>query len=440
MAIRIPDHLQRYLSRELPSSRLGILRALFGAMMVFSCIRFMVLGWVQTQYVEPKLHFPYMGFEWVVSLGSPGMDTLFALMLCAAIGVMFGAWYRTSIITLFLTFTYVELIDKTYYLNHYYFVSITAFLFCLVPANSGFSIDALSKSKKRRDALPLWMLDIFRLQVGLVYLHAGLAKINPSWLLDAMPLRLWMPANDTLPVIGWLMVIPWMPWVFSWAGMIFDTTVPFLLSYRKTRLFAYAFVIIFHTITGLMFQIGVFPLVMIAMTISFFLRDESNTPLSARRWKLGESGFREKIVLSIVMMHFIIQLIIPWRFVLYPGKLFWTEEGYRFGWRVMLVEKAGTALFTVEDRITHRKGVVANCDFLNEHQEKQMAMQPDMIVQYAHYLHDYYEQRGMMDPIVRADAWVTMNGEASRLIVDPNRDLGKVSIGFGRSDWILTYE
>jgi hypothetical protein len=33
---------------------------------------------------------------------------------------------------------------------------------------------------------------------------------------------------------------------------------------------AYVAVVIFHTITGMMFQIGVFPVVMIAMTLIFF--------------------------------------------------------------------------------------------------------------------------------------------------------------------------
>ncbi len=28
-----------------------------------------------------------------------------------------------------------------------------------------------------------------------------------------------------------------------------------------------------------------------------------------------------------------IQLIVPWRFLAYPGELFWHEAGYRFSWR-----------------------------------------------------------------------------------------------------------
>ena len=33
-----------------------------------------------------------------------------------------------------------------------------------------------------------------------------------------------------------------------------------------------------------------------------------------------------------------IQLAFPFRYLLYPGNIFWTEEGYRFSWRVMLME------------------------------------------------------------------------------------------------------
>ena len=30
-------------------------------------------------------------------------------------------------------------------------------------------------------------------------------------------------------------------------------------------------------------------------------------------------------------------LYLAWRYLAYPGDLFWTEEGFRFSWRVMLV-------------------------------------------------------------------------------------------------------
>ena len=430
---------QHSLTSPVSIAPLAVARVLFGAAITFSCIRFMALGWVHDQYIAPKWHFPYAGFEWVTSLGDPGMYVLFGVMTLAAVGVMLGAWYRVSTIVFALTFTYVELIDKTYYLNHYYFVSLTAFLFALLPAHRRFSVDVWRRPLQTLDTIPRWCIDILKFQLGIVYVYAGVAKMTSSWLVDAMPLRLWMPANDTLPVVGPFMTISWMPWVFSWAGMLFDTTVPFFLAWRKTRLLAYIAVVVFHTVTGMMFQIGVFPVVMIAMTLIFFDANihERVIGMTMPAKPLHGHGMQRSWILRGLAVYVALQLLIPWRFVLYPGELFWTEQGYRFSWRVMLMEKAGTATFYVRDRATGREGAVNNADFLNAHQEKQMSMQPDMIIQYARMLKDHYASRGVYDPYVRAEVWVTMNAAPSQLLVDSSMDLAAQHQGLHHYDWIL---
>lgn len=399
--------------------------------MVISCVRFIALGWIDEQYIQPTMHFPYQGFEWVVSLGSPGMYWVFGVMTAAALGIMLGAWYRVSAVVFFLCFTYVELIDKTYYLNHYYFVSLVAFLLCLVPAHRMYSIDVWRRPQLRVEGIPQWTLDVFKVQIGLVYFYAGIAKITSSWLVDAMPLRIWLPAQSDLPLIGPLMTLWWLPWAFAWIGMVYDVSVPFLLSRKSTRGIAYLAVIVFHGVTGMMFQIGVFPLVMIAMTLVFFFQ-------GARVAKVVVPSPRNTVLKWVLAVFLVIQILVPWRYLLYPGELLWTEEGYRFSWRVMLMEKAGTAAFVVEDRATGRKGYVDNGMFLNQHQEKQMSMQPDMILQFAHKLHDHYQALGMNDPKVTAEVWVTLNGAPSALLIDPDRDLAHEALGFHRYDWVRT--
>ena len=49
----------------------------------------------------------------------------------------------------------------------------------------------------------------------------------------------------------------------------------------------------------------------------------------------------KKHVLPIFITFFFIQLLLPFRYFAYPGELFWNEQGYRFSWRVMLMEKKG---------------------------------------------------------------------------------------------------
>jgi hypothetical protein len=84
--------------------------------------------------------------------------------------------------------------------------------------------------------------------------------------------------------------------------------------------------------------------------------------------------------------------------------------------------------------------VVDNGQFLCAHQEKQMAMQPDLILQYAHFLGKHYAQHGVCCPKVRVEAYVTLNGRPSRLLIDPTVDLTQVQDGWGHKTWITRYE
>jgi hypothetical protein len=52
-----------------------------------------------------------------------------------------------------------------------------------------------------------------------------------------------------------------------------------------------------------------------------------------------------------------------------------------------------------------------------------MAMQPDLIVQYAHWLRQHYQQQGMEVAKVRAEVYVTLQGKPSRLYFDPQLNL-----------------
>lgn len=472
----------RYLAQTSSIAPLAVFRMLFGAAMVLSTARFLVLGWVREQYIAPKVHFPYYGFEWVQPLQEYGlpeatMVAVVGIMLFAAIGIMLGAWYRLSSVAFFLTFTYVELLDKTYYLNHYYFVSVMSFVLALLPAHRTFSLDIRRKPALQLDSVPLWMIDVVKFQVGIVYVFAGIAKINSDWLFRAMPLAIWLPANDTMPIIGWLFRYNETAYLFSWVGMLFDCTIPFWLSWKRSRLLAYTTVVVFHTLTGWMFQIGVFPLVMCLATPIYFSEEWHKRLLARLRTifskvaqtlraslslsastavvqhlttqtrmsvlpKAKESatvGKHWNAVRTILAVHCILQLLIPCRLWFYDGNSFWTEQGYRFAWRVMLMEKAGDATFYVRNGATGREGAVVNREFLNAHQEKQMAMQPDMILHFAKVLQQYYAAQGMTNPRVRAEVYVTLNGRPSRLYIDSSIDLTRLQDDFSHKHWILPF-
>lgn len=422
-------------------------RIVFGFCMLASTLRFLLLGWVEEQYIKPIVHFSYFGFEWLLYPPDWGVYALFLLLFLSCVGITLGLFYRLSAALFFLSFTYIELLDKTYYLNHYYFVSLVGLLLNFVPAHRFFSLDTSLKIVSPCSFVPRWTIDILKFQLALVYFYAGLAKINDEWLLNAMPLKLWLPANNDLPLLGYFFNFEWCAYAFSWAGMLFDTFIPFLFLHKSLRYYCYPIIIFFHGITGWMFPIGMFPLIMTACVPIFFsdkfhqafiLFISKLLRVSKPDFEVNDVFYSPKnyFLKVFLCLYIVFQLVFPWRYLLYPGNLFWTEEGYRFSWRVMLIEKAGTATFFVKDSATGREGMVDNREFLNSHQEKQMAMQPDMILQYAHFLAKYYENIGLKHPEVRAEVYVTLNGRKSQLLIDPNQNLAAEKEGFSAKKWI----
>src|SRR5579872_4861139 len=120
---------------------LAAFRILFGSLMAFGMIRFMARGWIGELYLTPAWAFPYPGFSWVRPWPGVWMYAHFILLAIFAAGVAAGFFYRVCAILFFVGFTYVELIDQTLYLNHYYLVTLISALMIFLPANRAWSLD-----------------------------------------------------------------------------------------------------------------------------------------------------------------------------------------------------------------------------------------------------------------------------------------------------------
>ena len=416
--------------------------------MTYSIIRFWLKGWIQTMYIDPSFHFTFYGFEWVTPLGN---YTYLLFFICglSAFFVAIGYRYYMSIIIFFLSFTYIELMDKTTYLNHYYFVSILSFLMIFLPSNSSYSVDSYLQ-KKSFKYTPKWCVDSIKLLLFIVYFYSGLAKINKDWLFEAQPLKIWLTTGSyDFPLIGSnLMQQEWFHYFMSWGGMFYDLLIPFLLIYTRTRVFGFLLVIFFHLFTVLLFPIGMFPYIMIMSSLIFFsskthkkildfiLKPFIDKIKSIREMKIINIQ-KERISLIVVSVFFIIQFLFPFRYSLYPGELFWNEQGYRFSWRVMLMEKKGYTTFKVVNKENDNSFYIMNNSFLTEFQERQMSFQPDFIIEYAHFLGTYYKNLGLNDIEIYADSYVALNGRISKRFIDPKIDLLKQKRGFKNKDWII---
>jgi hypothetical protein len=422
-------------------------RIVFGLLMFFSLLRFWWRGWIDTAYLQPKFHFTYQGFEWVQSLGAPGMYLLFAVIIAAALFIAIGLFYRLAAVIFFIGFTYVELIDITTYLNHYYFISLVSFIMIWLPANQYYSVDVVRKPSIQSSKVPSWTINIIKFQLAIVYVFAGLAKINYDWLINAQPMRIWLPAKSHLPVVGSYLYETWVAYLFSWFGAAYDLFIVFFLLNKKTRPFAYIIVIVFHIATAIFFPgIGMFPYVMIVSTLIFFSPQFHHKILSLLPYyskPAANTTYKftwHRLFIPVIIIYVIIQLVVPLRFIFYPGHLFWHEEGYRFSWRVMLMEKAGTAYFTIKEKGTGRRFEVNNAEFLTPLQEKMMSTQPDMIVKFAHLLAGEYKKRNIIDPEVYGEIYVTLNGKRSTLFIDSTVNLAKENNSWKHYNWVLPYK
>ena len=115
-----------YLNSYVNNSPLIVFRIFFGLLIFFSQIRFWYKGWIESIYIDPVFHFSYYWFSWVKPIGDYTY-LIFIICLISSLFLVVGFKYRLSALILFLSYTYIELMDKTKYLNHYYLVSLILF-------------------------------------------------------------------------------------------------------------------------------------------------------------------------------------------------------------------------------------------------------------------------------------------------------------------------
>jgi vitamin K-dependent gamma-carboxylase len=434
------------LERPVDAAGPAAFRILFGLLMAAGLIRFLASGWVETFFAARSFHFKYAGFAWVEVLPLGAMYALVVALVVCALGIALGLFYRVAAIGFFVGFSYLQLIDVTNYLNHYYLVALLALLCAILPLHRTWSLDARRRPALASATLPSWVLWLLRFQVGVVYFYAGLAKLNSDWLLHAQPINLWFTARTDTPLIGPWLDEAWLHHAASWAAFLYDTTIVLWLSWRRSRPWAYGAVLGFHAMTHLFFPIGMFPFIMTMAALIFFspswprrLLARLGAATAAMPATTGSTAGRRlgRPALALAAAFVAFQVLVPLRHYLYPGDVAWNEQGMRWSWKVMLREKQGSVTFHVRVPSIGVEVQVPPRRYLDRRQEREMAGQPDLILQLAHRIAADFRRRGYPDVEVRAEALVSLNGRAPRLMIDPERDLAQVSDGLAVADWIL---
>jgi vitamin K-dependent gamma-carboxylase len=460
MATRLRAHLLE----PVDAASVGVFRIVFGVLLLIATLRFVATGCIAEYYEMPSHFFHYAGFEWVRPWPGPGMYIHFGVMAVLAGMVILGRRPRLAVALFGALFAYAHLIDKTNYLNHYYLVICLCGLMACLPIASSTNVEraAVPKGLRRSIAsstnveraavpkglrrsiertwthVPRWVVWALRAQVGLVYVFGGIAKLKYDWIVDAQPMTIWLSANSDFPVIGALFDEKWVAYAFSWAGLVFDLSIVPLLLWSRSRPFAYAAVIVFHVVTARLFNLGMFPWLMIGCSLIFLPPDWPRRllarPVLVKRIAPTK---RPRLALSLLAIYVAFHALMPLRHLAYPGDVCWTEEGFRFAWNVMVMEKDGSVVLHVREPSTDRRWEVSPSAYLTRYQTKMMSSQPDMILELAHLVAADFRARGLHDPEVTVDAFVSLNGRRRARLIDPTVDLARIEPSLGHATWIL---
>ena len=301
-------------------------------------------------------------------------------------------------------------------------------------------LDARLGLVPRSEFVPFWSVFLLRAQVAIVYFFAGIAKIDRDWL-QAEPMRSWLAARTDVPILGRFFREQWAGFLFSWGGLLFDLTIVPLLAWRRTRPFAFVGAVLFHLMNARLFEIGIFPWLMLSVSTLFFdpgwprkvFAFIDRTPGQAPApWPV------RRTVLAVGGAYLALQVAFPLRHLLYPGPVAWTEEGHRFSWRMKLRDKEAAVQIRVRDAKSGESWIEPLGD-LTTKQRRTMAAHPDMILQYAHYLARLYRE-DQREVEVYAVAKVSLNGRAPQLLVDPAVDLAKQPRDLRHAAWIRPFD
>ncbi|TGL37879.1 HTTM domain-containing protein [Leptospira perdikensis] len=437
----IKNLLQPVSSLSLHFFRIG-----YGFATTILIFRYFYYGWIHSYFIKPSFFFKHFGFEWIQPLPPFFTYLLFGVLLVTALGIFLGYFLRFNLFVFTIGFTWFHFSDSTIYLNHYYLISLLGFLLWLSPVSkSTFPIWQWKVWIINTKPIPKFWLYAFRLQMGLIYFFGGVAKLQPDWLFEALPLKLWLYQSEgKFPLLDPILGLPVTAYVFSWIGVVFDLSIPFLLCSKRFRFFAWFVVLFFHSFTSFLFPIGVFPIVMSISSLIFFAPDwplrftnrflNNNQKISAIRQTNNRTKNQDQNVGSdfgfgfkyyILLTYLLLQVTIPFRHIYYPGQVIWTEEAIKYSWQVMVADKVGSATFILNGKSINPK------DTLTEYQYRMMTIQPEHILQFAKYLQRReYESSGLKDVPVYVQSDVSINGKPSKPLFPPNEDLTKIKINF----------
>jgi hypothetical protein len=421
-----------FLKKEISNSSLCLYRIGFGILLQILVLRFFFLGFIEKYFLKPIFFFKYYPFYFIPELPKEYMPYLFYFMYIFAFLITIGLFFRFSMISFTFLFTYFHFYDITYYLNHYYLINLICFLLCFMDVDERFSLKNWNqKYKTKTKAIYLYLI-LF--QISVVYFFGFVAKLKQDWLFDALPMKIWLNQNLQIPILGYLFQFTFTAFFCSYFGLLFDLLIPFLLFSNKYRKLGFFLAFCFHISTYLLFQIGIFPFIMLLSILLFIPPKTYDEFLNLKTADLEYIPIKKEFKV-LITIYILFQILFPLRFLYYEN-LSWREEGFRFSWNIMIIEKRGSIEFILRDKNSKKEFIIQPEFYLTPFQAYMMSTQADMILQFAHFLKNEFQKENM-DVQVFANSFVSLNGKESRRFIKKDIDLTKVKESFSKKNWLI---
>ncbi len=446
---------------------LGMARIFFGFFMIIQCFR--LKGYIVEVLTLSKYRITYDFFHWIPLFPKPLLNGLFYLFAFLSLLIMLGILTRVAAFFAFFIWTYFFLVCQGHYNNHYYLISLFFLFFIFVNSEAWGSIRNKIKKPKSIQAIPYWNLGLFKFQIAVVYFYGGIAKLNKDWF-NGYPMKIWLSWKEDIPIMGPFLKTEAAVYLFSYGGVVFDLSIVFLLINKKTRILAVFLLMSFHLSNHFIWNIGVFPWLMMALTILFFEPDladrwwnkitkaKKKTATKTKQKKkkksskpknlwtkspLSFSSKQKKITVFFLSVFVLFQLLFPLRhFVLYRDTPAWHGMGDYFSWRMMLTDRTSAIRYKIGVPGEGIVGYLSVEDYLVKRQLGVLAVRPKCLVRFAKFIGDEMAANANIpNPEVYVTAWRTVNMRPHQLQIDSTLNLTNVAYPLVKHpDWVLPME
>ena len=429
--------VQVALTRPGDIASLVVIRILVGLILAWEMTRHFQGNSLWYDYVRPLHHFSYVGWEFIVPWPEPWIYVHAVAVGLCGLGLAVGCLYRLTAPLACVGFGIIFLWDQAQYLNHHYLLWLILLLLALLPAHRSLSLDVRWGLVAPANTVPVWCVQLLRLQVACVFIYSGAAKLNADWL-TGWPLRDWLARRDHYTLIGPLFHQPWLAPAMAWGGLLYDLLAVPLLAWSRTRVLGVVWSLAFHGLNKLLFSIGIFPVFSLALSTILF---PSAWPRRWLRWDrqdaVGHHVPAVPVPVGILLVLFCVwQLLMPLRHWLYPGNVAWTEEGHNYSWRMKLRDKEGQVQFWVMDLRSGKLQPVELADWLTSRQIRKMAGRPQLLLQTAHLIRDHGPFPAPHTAVF-AETCVALNQRPCQQLVYRNTDLARISWSLRPAPWIV---